>query len=72
MLIREAVIVTPYPGALPTQVAEEVTDAIQGAVQQMQEVKEITSLSTTGQSRVKVEIDMRFAGTKGKLEQVAG
>jgi multidrug efflux pump subunit AcrB len=69
-VIREAVIVTPYPGALPAQVAEEVTDAIEGAVQQMQEVKEITSLSTAGQSRVKVEIDMRFAGTKDDLEQV--
>lgn len=69
-VIRQAVIVTPYPGALPAQVAEEVTDAIEGAVQQLQEVKEITSVSTLGQSRVLVEIDMRFARTKDDLEQV--
>jgi multidrug efflux pump subunit AcrB len=69
-VIRQAVIVTPYPGALPAQVAEEVTDAIEGAVQQLQEVKEITSVSSLGQSRVLVEIDMRFAQTKDDLEQV--
>ncbi|WP_296701153.1 efflux RND transporter permease subunit [Thiocapsa sp. UBA6158] len=69
-VIRQAVIVTPYPGALPAQVAEEVTDAIEGAVQQLQEVKEVTSVSTLGQSRVSVEIDLRFARTKDDLEQV--
>ncbi len=69
-VIRQAVIVTPYPGALPAQVAEEVTDAIEGAVQQLQEVKEVTSVSTSGQSRVSVEIDLRFARTKDDLEQV--
>ncbi|QVL47223.1 MAG: efflux RND transporter permease subunit [Thiocapsa sp.] len=69
-VIRQAVIVTPYPGALPSQVAEEVTDAIEGAVQQLQEVKEVTSVSTLGQSRVSVEIDLRFARTKDDLEQV--
>ncbi|MGE5154161.1 MAG: efflux RND transporter permease subunit, partial [Bdellovibrio bacteriovorus] len=69
-VIRQAVIITPYPGALPTQVAEEVTDPIEGAVQQLQEVEEIASVSTLGQSRVQVEIDMRFARTKDDLEQV--
>ncbi|HSO82906.1 efflux RND transporter permease subunit [Thiocapsa sp.] len=69
-VIRQAVIVTPYSGALPAQVAEEVTDAIEGAVQQLQEVKEVTSVSTLGQSRVSVEIDLRFARTKDDLEQV--
>jgi len=69
-LIRQAVIVTPYPGALPAQVAEEVTDVIEGAVQQLQELKEVTSVSRMGSSQVKVEIDMRFARDRGELEQV--
>ncbi|MBN2886572.1 MAG: efflux RND transporter permease subunit [Chromatiaceae bacterium] len=69
-LIRQAVILTPYPGALPSEVAEEVTDVIEGAVQQLQEVKEITSVSRMGSSQVKVEIDMRFARTRPELEQV--
>jgi multidrug efflux pump subunit AcrB len=69
-VIREAVISTPYPGALPTQVAEEVTDVIEGAMQQLQEVKEITSVSGMGLSRVKVEIDLPFARDRDQLEQV--
>ena len=69
-VIREAVIVTPYPGALPTEVADEVTDVIEGAAQQLQEVKEITSVSGMGLSRVSVEIDLPFARTRDQLEQV--
>lgn len=69
-LIRQAVITTPYPGALPSQVAEEVTDVLEGAVQQLQELKEVTSVSRMGSSQVKVEIDMRFASDRAELEQV--
>lgn len=69
-VIREAVIATPYPGALPSEVADEVTDVIEGAAQQLQEVKEITSVSSLGLSRVKVEIDLPFARNRDQLEQV--
>ncbi len=69
-VIRQAVISTPYPGALPAQVAEEVTEVIEGAVQQLQELKEVTSISRMGDSLVKVEIDMKFARSRAELEQV--
>ncbi|MFU8763074.1 MAG: efflux RND transporter permease subunit [Haliea sp.] len=69
-VIRQAVVVTPYPGALPSQVAQEVTDVIEEAVQQLQELKEVTSVSRAGSSMVKVEIDMRFARSKNDLEQI--
>jgi multidrug efflux pump subunit AcrB len=69
-LIRQAVIITPYPGALPAQVAEEVTDVIEGAVQRLQELKEVSSVSRMGSSQVKVDIDMRFARSRADLEQV--
>jgi multidrug efflux pump subunit AcrB len=69
-VIRQAVISTPYPGALPGQVAEEVTDVIERAVQQLQELEEVTSVSRMGSSLVKVEIKMAFAKGKGDLEQV--
>ena len=69
-IIRQAVVVTPYPGALPTEVADEVTEVIEAAIQQLQEVKEITSISRAGSSQVKVAIDMRFAATQAELEQV--
>lgn len=69
-VIRQAAITTPYPGALPAQVAEEVTEVIEEAVQQLQELKEVTSVSRMGSSLVKVEIAMEFAHSRAELEQV--
>lgn len=69
-VIRQAAITTLYPGALAQEVAEEVTEVIEEAVQQLQEVKEVTSVSRAGNSLVKVEIDLKFARTKADLEQV--
>lgn len=69
-VIREAVVITPYPGASATQVAEEVTDPIEAAIQQLQEVKEIRSVSRPDESEVSVEIEMRFAPERNDLEQI--
>jgi multidrug efflux pump subunit AcrB len=69
-LIRQAVILTPYPGATAEQVAEEVTDPIEAAVQQLQELKKVTSISRPGESEVQVEIRMEFARTRAELEQI--
>ncbi len=69
-VIRQAVVITAYPGASPAQVAEEVTDLIEGAVQQMQEVKSVTSVSRTGESMVKVEAKLAFSRSQADLDQV--
>ena len=69
-VIRQAVIVTPYPGATAGQVAEEVTDRIEAAIQQLQEVKEIKSISRPGESEIQVEIRMEFAPKQDDLEQI--
>ena len=69
-VIRQAAITTLYPGALPEQVAEEVTEVIEEAVQQLQEIKEVTSVSRMGNSLVKVEIELEFAPSKAELEQI--
>lgn len=69
-VIRQAVVVTYYPGASAAQVAEEITDLIEGAVQQMQEVKSVTSVSRAGESLVKVEAKLAFAGSQAELDQV--
>lgn len=69
-VIRQAVVVTAYPGASPAQVAEEITDRVEGAVQQMQEVKEVLSTSRTGESLVKVEVKLEFSKTQADLDQV--
>ena len=68
-VIRQAVVVTAYPGASPAQVAEEITDRIEGAVQQMQEVEEVL-VSRAGESLVKVEARLAFSHTQAELDQV--
>lgn len=69
-IIRQAVVVTSYPGASSKEVADEVTDVIEKAVQSLQEVKEVDSVSKQGISEVTVEIDLAFSKTKGQLDQV--
>ena len=48
--IRTAVIITYYPGATPLQVAEEITDPLEKALQQLGEVDDIESTSVAGRS----------------------
>lgn len=69
-IIRQSVIVTAYPGASPAQVAEEITDLVEGAVQQMQEIEEVVSISRAGDSLVKVKVRLAFSKTQGELDQV--
>ena len=59
--IRTAVVVTQYPGATPTEVANEITDPLETAIQQLQEVDEITSTSSAGLSRINVDIKYKFS-----------
>jgi multidrug efflux pump subunit AcrB len=54
--IKQAVVLTPYPGATPSEVEEEVTNVIEMAVQELGEVDWIESQSTRGFSMLKVNI----------------
>ncbi len=58
--IKDALIVTIYPGASAQEVAEEVTDQIELAVQRMGQLDEVTSVSEPGRSIVTVSISDRF------------
>ncbi len=69
-VIRQAVIVTPYPGATAQEVSDEVTDVIEGAVQALQELKEVKSVSMQGRSDVTVEIKLEFAQSSAQVQQV--
>ncbi len=68
-IIRQAQIITPYPGATAQEVAEEVTDTIENAIQQLQGVKEVKSVSTPGLSEVTVEFTIASAKTRLLLDQ---
>lgn len=69
-VIRQSVIVTPYPGATAQEVSDEITDVIEGAAQSLQEVDKITSVSKQGMSEVTVEIKREFSGNEAELQQV--
>ncbi len=66
--IKEAVILTPYPGASPEEVQEEVTEVIEKACQEMGQLKRVESYSSRGMSLVHVYIKDKYR--KNDLPQV--
>jgi multidrug efflux pump subunit AcrB len=68
--IRTAVIITQYPGATPTEVANEITEPLESAIQQMQEVDSLESTSSAGLSRINVEIKYEFSPSKAALQAI--
>ncbi|WP_411846027.1 efflux RND transporter permease subunit [Roseibacillus persicicus] len=58
--IKDALVVTPYPGASPKEVEEEVTDEVETAIQQMGQLDEILSRSERGLSTVTVSIREQY------------
>ena len=68
--IREAQVITQYPGASAEEVATEVTEPIESALQQMQEVKEVRSVSSAGLSRISVEFKFSFSPNKEALQSI--
>jgi multidrug efflux pump subunit AcrB len=58
--IKEALVITPYPGASAEEVALEVTNPIETACQQLGQLKRVESESTRGRSMVKVVIADRY------------
>ena len=68
--IRTAQILTQYPGASPMEVAEEVAEVIESALQELQEVDEIRSTSRAGMSEITVDIKYAFSPTKADLQLI--
>ncbi len=60
-IIRQAQIITPYPGATAEEVAEEVTEVVENALQELRGVKEVKSVSSPGVSTVTVEFTIQSA-----------
>jgi multidrug efflux pump subunit AcrB len=61
--IKEALVVTSYPGASAAEVEEEVTDRLEKAVQKMSQVKFLESKSDRGQSTLTVTIKDKYDKT---------
>src|SRR5262250_3849342 len=58
--IKEALIITPYPGASAEEVAKEVTNPVERAVQQLGQLDRVESESLRGSSVVIARIKDRF------------
>lgn len=54
--VKEAIVLTVYPGASPHEVELEVTDAIENALEQIPNVEYIESVSKANFSEVKIKL----------------
>jgi len=68
--IRVAQIIVQYPGASPLEVAEEVTAPLERAIQQLQEVEDIESVSSAGVAEIKVNIKYDFSKSRAELQLI--
>ncbi|MEH6445313.1 MAG: efflux RND transporter permease subunit [Oceanospirillaceae bacterium] len=66
--IRSALILTQYPGASPEEVAREVSEPLESALQEMQEIKKINTKSSTGLSEINIEIKYNASKSKEDLQ----
>jgi len=54
--IKQALVVTAYPGATALEVEQEVTELLESTIQQLPQLKKITSKSKPGVSEITVEV----------------
>lgn len=60
--IKEAMVITSYPGASALQVEEEVTFPLENEIQQLAYVDKVKSISSPGLSQITVEMKSIYAG----------
>ena len=60
--IKQAIVVTPYPGATAMEVEEEVTELMESSIQQLSQLRRIQSRSLPGLSEITVEIKDTYKG----------
>ncbi len=60
--IKQAVVITQYPGASAEQVAIEVSEPLESAIQNLGEVDTISSINQPGRSIIDVQVRDTFAG----------
>ncbi len=66
--IKDALVITPYPGASAAEVEEEVSDQLEMAVQELGQLKRVVSKSDRGLSTLTVTIKDKYR--KEELQQV--
>lgn len=66
--LKQALVITSYPGASAQQVEEEVTHRLESAIQELQYVRHVTSISKPGLSQITVE--MKDTYRRDELKQI--
>ncbi|MEE8294511.1 MAG: efflux RND transporter permease subunit, partial [Sphingomonadales bacterium] len=59
--IKEALVITPYPGATAEEVVEEVTNQLEIEIQKMSQLYEIESRSEPGLSTINVRMQKKYS-----------
>ncbi|MCG8616960.1 MAG: efflux RND transporter permease subunit, partial [Desulfobacterales bacterium] len=67
-VIKDAVVITPYAGASPSEVEQDVTERIEKAIQELGQLKRVSSYSSRGMSVVKITVKDHY--DKVKIPQV--
>lgn len=62
--IKEAVVTTVYPGASAEQVEREVSDVLESAVQQLDQLKRVRTKSIAGYSELRLEIRESYSSAQ--------
>ncbi len=62
--IKQAIIITQYPGASPLEVEEEVTLRLENAIQTLPYIDNIRSISSAGLSQIEVEMKNIYEGNE--------
>ncbi|MBW4963592.1 efflux RND transporter permease subunit [Sulfitobacter sp. CW3] len=60
--LKSALVITPYPGANAAEVSTEVSEVLEAEIQQMDEIKQVTSRNTQGLSVIEVEVQDTYGG----------
>jgi multidrug efflux pump subunit AcrB len=66
--LKQALVITPYPGASSEQVEEEVTHRLETAIQELPYIRHVTSISKPGLSQITVQIEDTYR--REELKQV--
>lgn len=64
--LKQAMIITQYPGASPQQVEEEVSYLLENAIQQLPYVDHVTSVSSAGMSQIIVDMKDNYRAVQLK------
>ncbi len=62
--IKEAQVITAFPGGSAVEVEQEVTEVLETAIQQLAQLDTITSTSQPGLSRISVKIKSEYDGSE--------